>query len=263
MIRIKTSEDIKKIKKACEIWKIVRTELPNFVKPGISTHELDIIAKNLIEKNGGTPTFYKLYDFPGYICISVNDELIHGIGNDYKLKPNDLITFDIGVTYQDHVCDAAFSMIVSPGNDPDANKILNATYKSLMMSIRQIKPHNHVGDISYKTYEVAKDEGFEVIKSYAGHGCGNQAHEDPIIPNFGTPNSGIEIVPNMVLCIEPMLMTNSDKYRIKPNKWTVYAKNHKLTCHYEHMVLVTSLGSEILTFTEIEKKQFKKVLENE
>ena len=136
MIKLKTSEDIKKIKKACEIWKIVRTGLPNFVKPGISTHELDLIAKDLIEKHGGIPTFYKLYDFPGYICISVNDELIHGIGNDYILQPNDLVTFDIGVTYQDHVCDAAFSMVVAPGDDIEANKILDATYKSLMETIK-------------------------------------------------------------------------------------------------------------------------------
>ncbi|MBP5256891.1 MAG: type I methionyl aminopeptidase [Mycoplasma sp.] len=257
MILLKTPEDIKKIKKACAIWKIVRTELPNYVKPGITTHELDLIAKELIEKHGGKPTFYKLYDFPGYVCISVNDELIHGIGDNYVLKANDLITFDIGVTYQNHVCDAAFSMITPPSNNPIANKILNAAYKTLMASIEQIKPNNHIGDISSKTYEIAKNEGFEVIKSYGGHGCGNAPHEGPIILNYGEPNTGIEIVPNMVLCIEPMLMTNSDKFKIKPNKWTVYAKNHKLTCHYEHMVLVTSNGCEILTLSNIEKEQFK------
>lgn len=257
MIKLKTSEDIKKIKKACEIWKIVRTGLPNFVKPGISTHELDLIAKDLIEKHGGIPTFYKLYDFPGYICISVNDELIHGIGNDYILQPNDLVTFDIGVTYQDHVCDAAFSMVVAPGDDIEANKILDATYKSLMETIKMIKPHNHLGDVCAKTYEVAKNAGYEVIKAYGGHGCGNAPHEDPIVLNYGTANTGVELVPNMVICIEPMLMTNSDKYKIKSNNWTVYAKNHKLTCHYEHMVLVTPTGNEILTLTDIEKDQFK------
>ena len=252
MILLKTPEDIVKIKKACEIWKKVRTELLNFVKPGVSTRELDIIARDLIIRYQGTPTFHKLYDFPGYVCISVNDELIHGIGGDYKLKPNDLITFDIGVTYQDHVCDSAFSMITTPGDNPDAAKILKATYKALMETIKEIKPNVHLGDVSAKTYAVAQSEGYEVIKTYGGHGCGNAPHEDPIILNYGKPHTGIKLVPNMVLCIEPMLMTDSDKYYVKSNGWTIVSKNHKLTCHYEHMVLVTSDGFEILTQTNVE-----------
>jgi methionyl aminopeptidase len=195
----------------------VRTELPNFVKSGVTTRELDLIARDLITKYQGIPTFHKLYDFPGYVCISVNDQLIHGIGDDYKLKPNDLITFDIGVTYQDHVCDAAFSMIVAPGDNPEATKILKATYKALMETIKEIKPNAHLGDICAKTYQVAQSEGYEVIKTYGGHGCGNAPHEDPIILNYGKPHSGIKLVPNMVLCIEPMLMTDSDDYYVESN----------------------------------------------
>ncbi len=250
MIYLKTEEDLKYIRKACEIWKKVRHELVKYVRVGISTHELDLKAKEIIESLGAKCTFHKLYDFPGYICISVNDQLIHGIGDEYKLCSNDLVTFDIGITYHDHVADAAFTIIVSPSDNQQACDILKATYASLMESIKIIKPGIHVGDIAAKTYEVAKSYGYEVIRNFAGHGCGNKAHEDPLIPNIGLPNTGVSLVPNMVICIEPMLMTKSHAYEINyNNNWTVSSKNHKLTCHYEHMVLVTNDGYEILTKT--------------
>ncbi len=248
MIYLKTEQDIQAIKKACDIWKLVKKELIELVHIGMTTYEVDTLANKLIKKYGAKPTFYHLYDFPGHICISVNDQLIHGIGNNYVLKPNDLITCDIGITYDDHVCDSAFSWILPPNNDEPKQRLLDATIDCLEESVKIIKPGIYTGDISAKTYEIAKKHGYEVIKDFAGHGCGNKPHEDPLILNWGSKNTGVKLVPGMVVCIEPMLMEDSDEYTIdSKNNWTVCSKNHKLTCHFEYMVLVTDTGCEILT----------------
>ena len=261
MSLIKTSDDITKIKAACTIWKNVRSAILSFVKPGITTKELDEFAANEIKSYNAIPTFYHLYDFPGNICISVNNQLIHGVPNNYVIQPNDMITCDVGVTYLDHVCDAAFTFIVDPSNDSKKQHILNATYDALIRAIKEIKPSAYLGTIGATIEATANEYGYEVIKDYGGHGCGNAPHEDPIVLDYGTPNTGMQLQPNMVLCIEPMLMDGTDKYKVNPtNNWTVTAKNKKLTCHYEHMVLVTNTGCEVLTFCEDEKQQFAEIL---
>ena len=206
MIIIKTPQDIKEIKQAAEIWKKVRNDLIKFVKVGMTTKQVDELANKLITSYGAIPTFYKLYDFPGYICISVNDQLIHGIGSDYILQENDMITCDVGITYHNHVCDAAFTWILPPNNDLAKQNILKTTYQCLMEACKLVYPNQYLGNISNKIYEIARNNNYQVIKDYGGHGCGNLAHEDPIILCFGQKDSGIKLVPNMVICIEPMLM---------------------------------------------------------
>ncbi|MCF0227490.1 MAG: type I methionyl aminopeptidase [Malacoplasma sp.] len=252
MIILKTPEDINSIKKACEIWKKVRNDLIKQVKVGMSTKDVDELANKLITSYKAIPTFYKLYDFPGYICISVNEELIHGIGSEGRiLQPNDMITCDIGITYEGHVCDAAFTWILPPNTDEAKQKILKTTYNCLMSAIKQVYPNNYLGNISHTIQEIAEDNGYKVIRDYGGHGCGNLPHEDPMILCYGTKDSGIKMVPNMVFCIEPMLLEKSYKYKVdSKNNWTVSSKNHKLTCHYEHMVLVTNEGCEVLTYQD-------------
>ncbi|GHU26476.1 hypothetical protein FACS1894152_1170 [Bacilli bacterium] len=183
-------------------------------KAGTSLITLDEMADQLIKKLGGTCSFYQHHGFPGHICISVNQQLIHGIPDDYIIQPNDLVTFDVGVTYNNHLCDAAYTVLVAPGDNADARRISEVTHECLMESIKEIKPGNYTGDISHKIYQIAKINGYEVIKDFGGHGCGNQVHEDPMILNYGEPGSGVRLVKGMVLCIEPMLMTKSDKYFI-------------------------------------------------
>jgi len=245
MIYIKNSTEIEKIKKACQIWKEVKTTITPFIKEGITTLEINNIIKNEILSHNATPTFLGYAGFPYDVCISVNDELIHGFPSNYKLKQGDMITIDMGVTYGGHVCDSAFTIII--GDNHEAKKISEATYKSLIQSINEVKPGNYVGDISYTIKSVAKKYGYEVIKDFTGHGCGNQLHEEPSIPCYGDKNTGSRLVPGMTLCIEPMLMTGSDQYTTDKNGWTIRSKNHKLTCHWEHMVLVTETSCEILT----------------
>ncbi len=248
MIYLKSQEDIAKIKQAAEIWKKTRAVLIEATKPGVSLITLDRLADETIRSYNATCSFYQYEEFPKHICISVNEQLIHGIPGKYVIKPNDLITFDIGVTYQDHICDAAFSLVVAPSNNEEANRINKVTLLALDESLKLIKPGNTIGDIGAKISEIATTYGYEVIKDFTGHGCGNHVHEDPLIPCYGKPHSGLTIRKNMVLCIEPMLLTNTDQYIIDPkNGWTVISKNKKLTCHWEHMVLVTEEGCEILT----------------
>jgi len=247
MIYLKTKEQLVGIRKACDIWKKVKQALIKATKPGVSTKELDQIAADVMALNHATPSFYRYDGFPGYICISVNQELIHGIANNYKLKKSDMVTFDIGVTYEGYICDAAFSIVLDKTNKA-ALDIQKATLECLENGIKEIKPGNRLGDISYAIQSTAEKHGYELIKDFGGHGCGLKVHEDPIILNYGQPGTGIKIHEGMVLCIEPMLMIESDEYVINPhNNWTVSSANGKLTCHEEHMVYVTKDGCEVLT----------------
>ncbi|XQP55714.1 MAG: type I methionyl aminopeptidase [Mycoplasmoidaceae bacterium] len=247
MIYLKSEKEVLGISKACAIWKKVKAELRKYTKPGISTKELDQIAADVIQKNGASCSFYQYQNFPGHICISVNEQLIHGIPSDYILKKSDIVKFDIGVTFEGYVCDAAFSVVLD-NNNQEALEIQEAAKDCLRTAIDRIKAGVRIGDISYAIQETAFYHGYEVIKDYGGHGCGLKVHEDPIILNYGQPGTGIKLKAGMVLCIEPMLMTESDKYVVDPqNGWTVSAANGKLTCHEEHMVLVTELGCHVLT----------------
>jgi methionyl aminopeptidase len=184
------------------------------VKPGISLIELDDKADALIQKHNGTSSFYQYNGFPKHICISVNEQLIHGVPNNYKIKIGDKITFDVGVTYKNHVCDGAYTVVVGKNNLAD--KISQATHQALMNAIAFIKPDNFTGDIAHAIMTTAKQYGYEVIKDFGGHGCGNKVHEDPMILNYGEPQTGVKLIKGMVLCIEPMLMTDSDDYYIDP-----------------------------------------------
>lgn len=249
MIYIKNQYQIEKIKHACEIWKKVRTVLLSEAKEGVSLKYLNDLANDIALSNNASMSFFKYANFPGHICISVNEQLIHGVPNDYVLVKGDLVTFDVGITYQSYICDGAYSLIIG-GNKTNlqATKILEATKQCLEKAIEQVKPGNYVGDIENTIFTIANKNGYEVVKDFTGHGCGLKLHEDPVIHCFGEIKTGPLLRPGMILCIEPMLMTGSDQYYIdKKNHWTVIAKNHGLTCHEEHMVLITENGCEILT----------------
>jgi methionyl aminopeptidase len=182
-------------------------------KVGANLNELDQKVADLVHSLGATCSFYQYNGFPKHLCISINDELIHGIPRDYEIKPNDLVTYDLGITYQKHICDAAFTIHVAPSEDAPT-KISEATKDALIQAIAMVKPGNYIGDISHAIGETAFKHGYTVIKDFGGHGCGNHLHEDPMILNFGEPKTGPKIVKGMTLCIEPMLMTGSDAYYI-------------------------------------------------
>ena len=247
MIYIKSNYEIEQIKKACSIWKEVRDKLTSFIKEGVSLLEIDEYARKLIEDDNGCKACFHNYNgFPGHICISVNDVVIHGVPTNYKLKYQDMVTCDIGVEYNSYICDAAFTVII--GDNSEAQKISDVCYNSLIEGIKQVKPNNTIGDISHAVQNYAEANGYKVISDFGGHGCGKKLHEDPIILNYGNKGSGAKLRPGMIICIEPMILTDNNAYYIdRKDNWSVISKNHKLTCHWEHMVLVTKDGCEILT----------------
>ncbi len=247
MIYIKSNYEIEQIKKACSIWKEVRDKLTSFIKEGVSLLEIDEYARKLIEDDNGCKACFHNYNgFPGHICISVNDVVIHGVPTNYKLKYQDMVTCDIGVEYNSYICDAAFTVII--GDNSEAQKISDVCYNSLIEGIKQVKPNNTIGDISHAVQNYVEANGYKVISDFGGHGCGKKLHEDPIILNYGNKGSGAKLRPGMIICIEPMILTDNNAYYIdRKDNWSVISKNHKLTCHWEHMVLVTKDGCEILT----------------
>jgi methionyl aminopeptidase len=184
-------------------------------KVGANLNVLDQQVADLVKSLNATCSFYQYNGFPKHLCISVNDELIHGVPRDYEIKANDLITYDLGITYQNHICDAAFTIHVNP-TDEAPTKISEATKDALIAAIATVKPGNYIGDISHAIISTARKHGYIVIKDFGGHGCGNHLHEDPMILNYGKPQTGPKIVKGMTLCIEPMLMTDSDTYYIDP-----------------------------------------------
>ncbi|MCQ2748063.1 MAG: type I methionyl aminopeptidase [Mycoplasmoidaceae bacterium] len=171
---------------------------------------MDSIVAEAIDSFGAKASFYQYEGFPGHICISVNEQIIHGIPDNYKLTKSDIVTYDVGITYKGYICDAAFSLVLDSKNIP-AQEIHQATLDCLQAGISQIKAGAKLGDISYAIQETAFYHGYQVIREYGGHGCGLHVHEDPIILNYGQPNTGIELKAGMVLCIEPMLLTDSEK----------------------------------------------------
>lgn len=245
MIYLKSKQEIEYIKKACSVWKKVKQVLIENTTPGKSLVELDELARKITIENDCETPFHNYRGFPGYNCISVNDVVIHGIPTNYKLKNLDLVTYDVGVSYKGYICDAAFTVVI--GDNPEAKKINDVCYNALLKGIQQIKPNNRIGDISSAIEDYVKSNGYHVIEDFGGHGCGKKLHEDPIILNYGDKGTGPLLKPNMVLCVEPMILTDSSSYYIDKDKWSVIAKNHKLSCHWEHMILVTENGHEILT----------------
>lgn len=244
---IKTKDDINKIKTAVSIWKKTRKAIRDFIKPGVTLEQLDLLAKETIESNGGSCTFLGMYGFPKNICISVNDCVIHGVPNDYVVKDKDMVTFDMGVTYEDHVCDAAFTVIV--GQNPEAEKISSACRGALLEVKNFLKPGVSNLQIAQFIQNYIESHGYKVLHDFTGHGCGNSLHEDPMFPNYVDLRFPIyKLRENMVICLEPMILTDSNQYEIdQTNGWSVYSKNHKLTCHWEDMFLITNDGCEVLT----------------
>lgn len=248
-IIIKTLDDITKIKQAVEIWKKVKIVLIENCKPGVSLEFLDNLAKKTIESYNAIPTFYKAYGYSKNICISVNECVIHGVPNNYIIRDKDLITFDVGVTYLDHVCDAAFSVIV--GNNKEAEKIKFVCENSLKLVKNIIKPGTTNLAIAKFIQDYVTSQGYYILHNFTGHGCGNKMHEDPPFPNYvSSLFPVIKLKENMVFCLEPMIMTGSNEYYIADNGWDVIACNKQLTCHCEDMFLVTNDGCVVLTNQE-------------
>ena len=254
MIYIKSKREIELMREACRVTALAHKEIEKAIKPGVSTWELDQIAEKVIRDNGGIPAEkgYPSYDkripnFPGSICASVNDEIIHGIPSKRViLKEGDVISIDLVAFKDGFNGDAARTYIVGKGSKED-EKLLEVTKQAFFEGIKFAKKGNRVGDISNAIGEFVKKNGFNVVKEFQGHGIGKEMHEDPGIPNYGKAGRGPKLEPGMTLAIEPMVMAGRDNILELDDGWTIVTEDGKNAAHYENTILITEKEPEVLT----------------
>jgi methionyl aminopeptidase len=216
------------------------------VRAGVTTEELDLAAERFIRSQGAEPSFLGYRGFPGSICASPNSMVVHGIPGPYELKRGDIISIDIGVTKDGWVADAAVTVGVGEIS-PIARKLLATTEASLYAAVDQVRPGNHLGDVSHAVQTRVEADGLAIIRSLVGHGVGRDMHEDPQVPNYGAPGRGPELEPGMVLAIEPMVNAGGPEVRVGDDNWAVYSADSSLAAHFEFTVAVTEDGPRILT----------------
>lgn len=246
MIIIKSDAEIAKITKSCQILAEVKQVVYDSVRPGVSLEELDSIAFNETIKRGAKPAFKGLYGFPKTACISLNEELIHGIPDSRVIKEGDILKVDMGCDYQGYKSDSAFTIGVGKIS-PQDQKIIDVAKGAFYAGFNAIKPGARVGDISYAVGQYIKKNNLYTPMEYCGHGIGADVHEDPYVFNDGKPHTGALLRDGMVICIEPMILQDIAKIRVLRNKWTVVSASGKNAAHYEHTVLIKDGKGVILT----------------
>ena len=246
MISIKSDREIELMRKAGEIVGNTHHYLMDYIKPGITTKELDELANDFILKSDATPSFKGLYGFPGTICISINDEVVHGIPGNRKLKNGDIITLDIGACYKGYHGDSAWTYPVGKISSK-REKLLKQTEATLYEGLSVIKDGVHLGDVSNKIETYAHKCKLGVVKELVGHGIGNKVHEEPDVPNYGKKNTGPILREGMTIAVEPMLNMGSADVAMLDDDWTIVTMDGLPSAHFEHTVLVTKDGYEILT----------------
>ena len=246
MITIKSEREIELLRKAGKIVYDTHQYLKPFIKEGITTKELDRLAEDFIRSQDATPSFKGYEGFPATICASINDEVVHGIPSDRKLENGDIISVDIGACYKGYHGDSAWTYIVGDVSK-DIEQLLIDTEKSLFVGLSQVKPGNRIGDIGHAIETYAHEHGLGVVLELCGHGVGTSVHEDPDVPNYGTPNTGVRLKPGMVIAIEPMLTLGSPDILLLDDDWTVITEDGSPSAHFEHTVVVTEDGYKILT----------------
>ncbi len=251
MIRLKSKREIEIIQKAAEILKQAFEELRPAVKPGVKTLELDEIAERSIREGGGKSAFVGYRGYPKTLCVSVNEEVVHGIPSERKLKEGDLVSLDLGVLYQGYYADAARSWIVGGKGSAEAVKLVRAARESFLAGIEAVRDAGkRIGDLSSAVQKHIEENGFGVVRDYVGHGIGQALHEEPQVPNFGKPGHGPRVEPGLVLAVEPMLTAGHHAVETLADGWTVITKDRRLASHYEDTVAFTENGPVNLTGPE-------------
>ena len=247
MITRRTEKEIELLRQAGKIVAMTHEHLKPYIKAGISTKELDEMAEKFIRSQGATPSFKGYGGFPGSICASINDVLVHGIPNAaHILKEGDIISVDIGANYKGYHGDSAWTYAVGEVSE-EAKELMKVTEESLYRGLEQVKPGNRISNISNAIQTFVEAHGYGVPRDYTGHGVGTNLHEDPIVPNFGIAGRGPKIVSGMVIAVEPMVTLGDYHTRTLLDDWTVKTIDGKITAHYEHTIVVTDEGYEILT----------------
>ncbi|MPQ42807.1 type I methionyl aminopeptidase [Clostridium tarantellae] len=249
MIILKNEIEIDLMRKAGRILGETLNLLEEKVRPGITTAELDRIAEEFITKHGAKPSFKGLYGFPASLCISVNEQVVHGIPGKYKLKEGDIVSVDCGVFLNGFHGDAARTYAVGNVSE-DAAKLIKVTEECFFKGIEKAQVGNRLTDISHEIQQYVEANGFSVVRDYVGHGIGRKVHEDPEVPNFGRPGRGPKLMSGMVLAIEPMVNTGTYHVKTLEDNWTVVTADKLYSAHYENTVAILPNGPEILTLVK-------------
>lgn len=246
-IELKSPSEIDKMRVASKAIAEILEDLKSFIKPGITTKDIDVTVSKKIRSFNMKPAFLGYGGFPASACVSINNELVHGIPNDSRvLSSGDIVSVDVGTIYDGYYGDAAYTYPVGKISD-STKKLLQVTEDSLYLAIEQVKPGNRLGDVSYAVQKYVEGLGYSVVKDYCGHGIGRNLHEEPSVPNFGKNGTGVKLEEGLVIAIEPMVNVGKYQVDVLPNGWTVVTRDGSLCAHYEHTVLVTKDGYEILT----------------
>lgn len=246
MIVIKNQNEIDRMRLAGRIVAEVLTLIESSLKPGITTAELDSIAEEFITKHGAIPSFKGLYGFPASLCISVNEQVVHGIPGGYVLKDGDIVSIDCGASLNGYHGDAARTFAVGTVSK-EAEKLIKVTEEAFFKGIEKAKVGNRITDISHEIQSYVEAAGFSIVRDFVGHGIGKEVHEDPNVPNYGKPGRGAKLVAGMTLAIEPMVNAGSHKVNTLSDDWTVVTSDGKISAHYENTIVILPDGPEILT----------------
>jgi len=244
--QIKTAQEIALMRSAGLIVAKALSVMRAAAAPGVSTADLDALAEEVIRTEGGAPSFRGHHGYPATICASINDEIVHGIPSDRRLAEGDIVSLDVGAIWEGYQGDAAITVAIGAVSD-EAQRLLEATERSLQAGIAAAREGRRLGDVSHAIEAVARAAGFEVVREYGGHGIGREMWEEPRIPNWGPAGRGVILRAGMTLALEPMLAAKGFETRVLDDLWTVVTRDGSLSAHFEHTILVTQDGAEILT----------------
>ena len=250
MIEIKTPDEIARMRKASRVVAEVLLQLKSRVKPGVSTAELDRFAEQRVREMGAVPAFLGYRGYPATLCVSINDEIVHGIPSPRRvIREGDIVSLDMGAVCDGFYGDAAVTVAAGEISGP-ARKLMDVTSKSLEMALSEVRAGARLGDVSHAVEKYALENGMSVVREFTGHGIGRHLHEEPSIPNFGKGGSGPVLKAGMTLAIEPMLCLGRADVVIKNDGWTAVSADGSLAAHYEHTVAVTEDGCDILSVAD-------------
>jgi methionyl aminopeptidase len=242
----KSLEEIERMARAGAVVADVLALIGERAQPGVTTEELDALAAEFIQAQGGEPTFKGYRGYPASICASPNDLVVHGIPGPYSLKDGDVLAVDVGVTLEGFVADSAYTFAIGE-IPPEAERLLEACQAALAAGIAQCRARNRLSDISHAIQAVTEENGFSVVRSLVGHGVGRSMHEEPQIPNYGEPGRGPKLAPGMTFAIEPMITAGSPEVVLHDDEWSISTADGSLAAHFEHTVAITEAEPRILT----------------
>jgi methionyl aminopeptidase len=246
MIELKSAQELEWMRAAGRVVAGLLAMLTGMVRPGLKTKALDAAARDFLREAGAEPAFLGYRGYPASICVSVNEEVVHGIPGDRRIQTGDVVSLDVGAVVSGYYGDAAVSVIV--GDAPArVRQLVDTTRRALAQGIAQARLGQRLSDISHAVQRAAESEGFSVVRDFVGHGIGKAMHEDPPIPNFGAPHRGPRLAAGMVLAIEPMVTMGGPEVRVLEDGWTAVTKDRSWAAHFEHTVAITEHGTEVLT----------------